>query len=74
MGYRVTYKAFPNGKPDEKLINITINDQDKRQTLTLEKLNEFTNYSIRVLAFTAVGDGPPTDAQVKQTLDYEFNS
>ena len=44
-------------------------DQTGEQTLTLERLNEFTNYSIRVLAFTAVGDGPLSVAQVKQTLE-----
>ena len=68
-GYKVIYKALPNGKDKTKIVNITINDQDKRQTLTIGELNEFTNYSIRVLAFTAVGDGLLSVAEVKQTLE-----
>ena len=44
-------------------------DQAGEQILKLEGLNEFTNYSIRVLAFTAVGDGPLSVAQFKQTLE-----
>ena len=68
-GYKVIYKALPNGKDKTKIVNVTINDQDKRQILTIGELNEFTNYSIRVLAFTAVGDGPLSVAEIKQTLE-----
>ena len=63
------YKALPNGEDKIKIVNVTINDQDEEQTLTIGELNEFTNYSIRVLAFTAVGDGPLSVAEVKQTLE-----
>ena len=63
------YKALPNGKDKKKIVNVTINDQNEEQTLTIGELNEFTNYSIRVLAFTAVGDGPLSVAEVKQTLE-----
>ncbi|PFX12870.1 Protein sidekick-2 [Stylophora pistillata] len=70
-GYQVIYQALPNGNNETKTVNITINDQDREQTLTLEKLNEFTNYRIRVLAFTAVGDGPLSVAKFKQTLEDE---
>ena len=68
-GYKVMYKALPNGEDKIKIVNVTINDQDEEQTLTIGELNEFTNYSIRVLAFTAVGDGPLSVAEVKQTLE-----
>ena len=68
-GYNVMYKALPNGKDKKKIVNVTINDQNEEQTLTIGELNEFTNYSIRVLAFTAVGDGPLSVAEVKQTLE-----
>ena len=68
-GYKVMYKALPNGKDKIKIVNVTINDQNEEQTLTIGELNEFTNYSIRVLAFTAVGDGQVSVAEVKQTLE-----
>ena len=69
QGYKVIYRALPNGNNETEIVNATINDQDKGQTLTLEKLNEYTNYSIRVLAFTAIGDGPLSVAEVKQTQE-----
>ncbi|XP_022809697.1 protein sidekick-1-like isoform X2 [Stylophora pistillata] len=68
-GYRVIYQALPNGNNETETVNITTNDQDKEQTLTLEELNEFTDYSIRVLAFTAEGDGPLSVAKVNHTLE-----
>ena len=70
-GYKVIYRALPNGNNVTKFRNISEEnqDQDGEQTLKLEGLNEFTNYSIRVLAFTAVGDGPLSVAQFKQTLE-----
>ena len=68
-GYKVIYRALPNGNNDTKVVNITIESQDTGITLPLERLNEFTNYSIRVLAFTAIGDGPLSVAEVKQTLE-----
>ena len=69
-GYKVIYRTLPNGNDVTKFLNISMENQDKaEQTLKLERLNEFTNYSIRVLAFTAVGDGPLSVAQVKQTLE-----
>ena len=69
QGYKVIYRALPNGNNETEIVNATINDQDKGQTLTLEKLNEYTNYSIRVLAFTLIGDGPLSVADVKQTQE-----
>ena len=70
-GYKVIYRALPNGDNVTKFRNISMENQDQagEQTLKLEGLNEFTNYSIRVLAFTAVGDGPLSVAQFKQTLE-----
>ena len=66
MGYRVIYQALPNGR----IYNITVNGVEGNEEMlsaTLDKLNEFTNYSIRVLAFTAKGDGPPTAAKIAET-------
>ena len=60
-GYKVIYRALPNGPNVTKVV-------DTENALTIGGLNEFTNYSIRVLAFTAVGDGPLSVTQVKQTL------
>ena len=61
-GYKVIYRALPNGPNVTKVVNT-------ENALTIGGLNEFTNYSIRVLAFTAIGDGPLSVAQVKQTLE-----
>ena len=68
-GYKVNYQALPNGQMVAKFSNISSQQQNKTQTVTLDNLNEFTNYSIRVLAFTLVGNGPASVAQVVQTLE-----
>ena len=74
-GYKVNYQALPNGQMVAKFSNISSQQQNKTQTVTLDNLNEFTNYSIRVLAFTLVGNGPASVAQVVQTLeDSKFNA
>ena len=73
-GYKVNYQALPNGDMAAKFLNITKAQQNKRQTVTLDHLNEFTNYSIGVLAFTAFGNGPASVGQVVETLeDSKFN-
>ena len=75
-GYKVIYQALSDGKKDIVFLNISVEKQNAEQSLMLKELNEFTNYSIRVLAFTAVGDGPLSVAQFKQTLEagklYQF--
>ena len=68
-GYKVNYQAIPNGDMAAKFLNITKAQQNKRQTVTLDHLNEFTNYSIGVLAFTAFGNGPASVGQVVETLE-----
>ena len=68
-GYKVNYQALPNGDMAAKFLNITRAQQNKRQTVTLDHLNEFTNYSIGVLAFTAFGNGPASVGQVVETLE-----
>ena len=74
-GYKVNYNDLPNFQMVTEFLNITKEQQNKRQTMTLDNLNEFTNYSIRVLAFTLVGNGPTSVAQVVQTLeDSKFNA
>ena len=65
-GYKIIYQALPNGVNKTKIINISENSQSEQDT-TLDGLNEFTNYSIRVLAFTSEGNGPLSDAKVVQT-------
>ena len=52
-----------------EFLNITKEQQNKRQTVTLDNLNEFTNYSIGVLAFTVFGNGPASVGQVVETLE-----
>ena len=73
-GYIVNYQALPDGAILPKFRNITSEQQNEKQTLILENLNEFTNYSITVLAFTIIGNGPASSAQVVETLeDSKFN-
>ena len=72
-GYKVNYNALPNFQMVNKFLNITKEQQNKRQTVTLDNLDEFTNYSIEVLAFTVFGNGPVSAGQVVETLeDSEF--
>ena len=68
-GYKVNYQALPNGVTVPKFQNITSEQQNENQTVLLEHLNEFTNYNISVLAFTAIGNGPASGAQVVETLE-----
>ena len=68
-GYIVNYQALPNGYIVAKILNITNNEQNNRQTVTLVGLNEFENYSIGVLAFTLSGNGPASVGQVVETLE-----
>ena len=68
-GYIVNYQALPNGYIVAKILNITNEKQNIRQTETLVGLNEFTNYSIEVLAFTIFGNGPASVGQVVETLE-----
>ncbi|CAH3163872.1 unnamed protein product, partial [Pocillopora meandrina] len=68
-GYKVNYHALPNNYVVTKFLNISKEQQNKRQTVTLDNLNEFTNYSIGVLAFTLLGNGPASVGQVVETLE-----
>ena len=68
-GYIVNYQALPNGYIVAKILNITNDEQNNRQTVTLVGLNEFANYSIGVLAFTISGNGPASVGQVVETLE-----
>ena len=68
-GYIVNYQALPNGYIVARILNITNDAQNNRQTVTLAGLNEFTNYSIGVLAFTIFGNGPASIGQVVETLE-----
>ena len=52
-----------------KMINISREDQENEQDGSLDGLNEFTNYSIRVLAFTSEGNGLFSDALFVQTQE-----
>ena len=68
-GYIVNYQALPNGYIVAKILNITNDEQNNRQTVTLVGLNEFANYSIGVLAFTISGNGPASVGQAVETLE-----
>ena len=66
-GYKVIYQALPDVRNVTRFVNISDEDQGKEQDITLGDLVKFTNYSIRVLAFTVVGDGPPSEVKIVQT-------
>ena len=66
-GYKVIYQALPDVRNVTRFVNISDEDQGKEQDVTLGDLVKFTNYSIRVLAFTVVGDGPPSEVKIVQT-------
>ena len=66
-GYKVIYQALPDGRNVTRFVNISDEDQGKEQDITLGDLVKFTNYSIRVLAFTVVGDGPSSEVKIVQT-------
>ena len=68
-GYKVNYNDLPNFQMVNKFLNITKEQQNKRQTMTLDNLNEFTNYSLEVLAFTLFGDGPASAGRFVETLE-----
>ena len=68
-GYKVSYQAFPNGDMAVKFLYITYAQQNERQTIILDNLNEFANYSIGVLAFTVFGNGPASVGQVVETME-----
>ena len=68
-GYKVNYNDLPNIQMVTKFLNITKKQQNTRQTVTLDNLDEFTNYSIEVLAFTVFGNGPASAGQVVETLE-----
>ena len=65
----MSYQAFPNGDMAVKFLYITYAQQNERQTIILDNLNEFANYSIGVLAFTVFGNGPASVGQVVETME-----
>ena len=74
LGYKLNYRALPNQGIVTEFLNISSEQQDEGGTKILQTLDEFTNYSVSVLAFTIVGDGPPSVAKFVQTLeDSELN-
>ncbi|KAM6921521.1 receptor-type tyrosine-protein phosphatase F-like isoform 1-T1 [Xenentodon cancila] len=62
QGYRVYYSA----EPEDPLPLWQIHNTDNSQFTTISGLTADITYSLRVLAFTSVGDGPPSDVlQIK---------
>ena len=68
LSYTVTYKALPNG------IELTKNVTAPTTQATLTDLNEYTNYSITVFAWTAKGAGNASAAIIVITdEDSKYN-
>ena len=66
-GFKVIYQVLPNGR--SLTANVSVGNEGERTTTTLSGLNQFTNYSIRVLAYTVKGDGPPSPEETLQTAE-----
>ena len=64
LSYTVTYKALPNG------IQLTKNVTAPTTEGTLTGLNEYTNYSITVFAWTAKGAGNVSAAIIVITAEH----
>ena len=60
LGYTVTYRAIrnPNKELEEKEKNVTVGP--KTTYVELQHLSSFTIYSIKVRAFTRIGNGTPS--------------
>ena len=69
LGYKLNYRALPNGGIVTEFLNISSKQEDEGGTKTLQTLNEFTNYSIDVLAFTIIGDGPASVPKFLRTQE-----
>ena len=48
-GYKVIYQALPGGENVTRFVNISDENQETEQDITLGDLVKFTNYTIRVL-------------------------
>ncbi|XP_020557863.1 receptor-type tyrosine-protein phosphatase F isoform X7 [Oryzias latipes] len=57
QGYRVYYTS----EPSDPLSTWQIHNTDNSQFTTISGLKTGLTYSLRVLAFTSVGDGPPSE-------------
>ena len=68
-GYKVNYHALADSEINTKTLYINSGEQGVEKATTLQPLSAFTNYSITVLAFTEVGDGPQSVAQVELTME-----
>ena len=66
-GYKVVYQALPNGW--SFTAHVSVGAEGERTTTTLYGLKPFTNYTIRVLAYTIKGDGPPSPEKTVQTKE-----
>lgn len=52
-------EVFNNTSEEVQRVNVSSNDRSK----VIRDLQEYTNYSVRVFATTAVGNGPPSEYQ-----------
>lgn len=66
-GYKVVYQPLPNG--GNCTADVSVKEEKERTTKTLDGLDQFTNYSIRVLAYTVKGDGPPSPEKTVRTKE-----
>ena len=66
-GYKVVYQELPNG--GSNTAHVSVEEEKERTATTLCGLRQFTSYSIRVLAYTVKGDGPPSPEKTVQTKE-----
>ncbi|XP_068708062.1 phosphatidylinositol phosphatase PTPRQ-like [Montipora foliosa] len=68
LSYTVTFRALPDGSEQTRKVNAPTNNG------TLTALNEYTNYSITVLASTSKGDGTKSAPIVVRTDEDKPNA
>ncbi|XP_028409028.1 uncharacterized protein LOC114531613 isoform X2 [Dendronephthya gigantea] len=69
QGYKVLYRKTNENNGYSEYLSTTIYAENNKELL--QGLDIFTNYTLRVLAFTLSGDGFPTDPLIARTFDAE---
>ena len=70
LGYRVFYEEAVASAGNQDSANPSTETVDApKTTLTVRNLKKYTQYNVRVLAFSQLGDGPQSSAVVVQTAE-----
>ena len=66
LGYRVLYTEADSVRGFDEATRLNIGER-QRTSAEIGNLRKFTDYKIWVVAYTSVGDGPPSDVVIKRT-------